>query len=78
MKIQMVVFDMTIFFTFTFTTNTTTLCEKVVFSKTENINQDNFRMFHDDESMKDTLFVRENEIINIINYGMNMRRLRCL
>jgi uncharacterized membrane protein len=78
MKLQMVVFDMTIFFTFTFITNTTTLCEKVVFSKTENINQNNYSMFHDSELFIDTLFVRENEIINILNYGMNMRRLRCL
>lgn len=78
MKIQMVVFDMTIFFTFTFVTNTKTLCEKVVFSKTENINQDNYQMFHDSELFIDTLFVRENEIINLVNYGMNMRRLRCL
>lgn len=75
MKIQMVVFDMTIFFTFTFVTNTKTLCEKVVFSKTENINQDNYQMFHDSELFIDTLFVRENEIINIIDYGMNIRRL---
>lgn len=74
----MVVFDMTIFFTFTFVTNTKTLCEKVVFSKTENINQDNYQMFHDSELFIDTLFVRENEIINLVNYGMNMRRLRCL
>jgi len=78
MKIRMVVFDMTIFFTFTFVTNTKTLCEKVVFSKTENINQDNYQMFHDSELFIDTLFVRENEIINLVNYGMNMRRLRCL
>lgn len=75
MKIQMVVFDMTIFFTFTFVTNTKTLCEKVVFADIDNINQSNYELFHDAELFKNTVFIRQNEILNIIDYGMNIRRL---
>lgn len=58
-----------------FAVNEFVMCEKIIFDKSENVNKDNYQIFHYEDLCEATIFVKQNEIINIFNYGMNMRRL---
>lgn len=75
MKIVFTIQQFPFFTAIQFAVNEFVMCEKIIFDTSENVNKDNYRMFHDENMYKDTIFIKQNEIINIFNYGMNMRRL---
>jgi hypothetical protein len=66
---------MEVFSAIQFCVNGVVMCEKIIFSKNENVTKENYEVFHDETVHKNTIFVKPNSIINILNYGMNMRRL---
>lgn len=61
-----------------FATEREILVEKITFSNANEINETNYDLFHDDSVCLKTIFIKKNELINILNYGMNIRRLVCL
>jgi len=75
LRLVITIQDLDVFSAIQFCVNEIVMCEKIVFAKSENITNKNYILFHDDSIHNDTVFVRHNTIINILNYGINMRRL---